>query len=305
MTGALFRPFSLKKWFVVGFTAWLAGLGSGGGGYGSNSFGNLGDSDASSGGVGEVWQTILASGLLLGLVAAGCLALLVVVIAVAWVSSRGKFMFLDNVVYNRALVVDPWHRFKKQGNSLFFFYLAFGLSCVLLIGSLILVVAGTVGLSAWSDFATGASIALVVAGVCTLGLLVLVISYAAFFTDAFVVPLMHRYALGAVDGWRRFLGIFREHVLGFLFCGLVVIAGGLGALLLIVVFGVMTCCLGFLLLMIPYLNNVMLLPILMFYRSFTLEFLAQFDADLLPQESPRDSPPESPLLPPPPVEVSA
>ena len=30
MKKILFRPFDLKKWFVIGFTAWLANLGSGG-----------------------------------------------------------------------------------------------------------------------------------------------------------------------------------------------------------------------------------------------------------------------------------
>jgi hypothetical protein len=48
-------------------------------------------------------------------------------------------------------------------------------------------------------------------------------------------------------------------------------------------FGFMTCCLGFVLLITPYLSNVLLLPVTVFYRSFTVEFLAQFDADLLPR----------------------
>ncbi len=29
----LFQPFDLKKWFVIGFAAWLANLGVGGGGF--------------------------------------------------------------------------------------------------------------------------------------------------------------------------------------------------------------------------------------------------------------------------------
>src|SRR5438034_6803059 len=31
MKKILFRPFDLKKWFVIGFAAWLSNLGSGGG----------------------------------------------------------------------------------------------------------------------------------------------------------------------------------------------------------------------------------------------------------------------------------
>ena len=36
MKKALFSPFNLKKWFVVGFTAFLAGLTEGPGGGGGN-----------------------------------------------------------------------------------------------------------------------------------------------------------------------------------------------------------------------------------------------------------------------------
>ena len=38
---------------------------------------------------------------------------------------------------------------------------------------------------------------------------------------------------------------------------------------------------GFLLLALPYVSSVVVLPISVFYRSFTLEFLAQVDHDLL------------------------
>ena len=129
MADTLFRPFELKKWFVVGFTAWLAGLGGrGGSGSGANS--SLGDRGKGAGlgrAAGELWEHIVANGLLLGLVALGCVVLFGLIVAVIWVSSRGKLMFLDNVVFNRALVVDPWKRFRKQGNSLFLFRAIFSL----------------------------------------------------------------------------------------------------------------------------------------------------------------------------------
>ena len=114
-------------------------------------------------------------------------------------------------------------------------------------------------------------------------ILLVVLGYAAFFLEAFVVPIMHRYRLGAVDAWRRFFALFRDRPLPFLVVGLAVLSAfvvfGIWALL----FGFMTCCVGFLLLMAPYLSNVLLLPLTVLYRSFTLEFLAQFDDDLLGQ----------------------
>jgi hypothetical protein len=47
-------------------------------------------------------------------------------------------------------------------------------------------------------------------------------------------------------------------------------------LFLVVVIGLFTCCAGFLLLAIPYVNAVILLPVSYTFRAFSLEFLAQF-----------------------------
>lgn len=300
MTGVLFRPFDIQKWFLVGFTAWLAGLTEGGGAarsnFSSRDWGNnVGDLGRRS---GDLWRDLVASSLWITLAAFGCLALLAVLVTLLWISSRGKFMFLDNVVHNRALVVDPWRRFRRQGNSLFFFRIAFTLACIVLIGGLVLAIASMVGFSVWSELETLTSVAIGVTLAGALILLVLVVLYAAFFLDAFVVPLMHRYDVGVLDGWRRFLEFFGQRAWAFLICGLLVFIFGIGVFILIVGFGFMTCCLGFLILMIPYIGTVAMLPILVFYRSFTVEFLAQFDPGLLP-EAPPDSPPEVPPLPPP------
>ena len=46
----------------------------------------------------------------------------------------------------------------------------------------------------------------------------------------------------------------------------------------IVVAGLLTCCVGLLLVALPYVGTVILLPFLVTYRAFSLEFLAQFDA---------------------------
>ena len=166
------------------------------------------------------------------------------------------------------------------------------MACVLLLLGVALLIATTVGFGAMSELETAPSIALVVGGFGFLALVILLILYAAFFLDAFVVPLMHRYDLGVVAAWSRFLEIFQWHPWAFLLCGLLVIVFGIGIALLALGFGVMTCCLGFLLLMIPYISSVLVLPISVFYRSFTFEFLAQFDADLLPESTPEDSSPE-------------
>jgi hypothetical protein len=239
-------------------------------------------------GTPETWQSLAANSFWLGLAAYGCLLLLAVILVVLWVSARGKFMFLDNVVHDRALVVAPWHRFRHQGNSLFAFTLVSAMIVVLLFAGVALAIAGTVGFAVLDELESISSIALLVVASSAFSLLVLTVIYTFFFLEAFVVPLMHRYELGVVDGWRRFYALFSQRAWPFLFCGLLVLIVGIAVLVAIFAFGLMTCCLGFLLLIVPYVGSVVLLPVTVFYRSFTLEFLAQFDPDLLvdPEDTP-------------------
>jgi hypothetical protein len=47
--------------------------------------------------------------------------------------------------------------------------------------------------------------------------------------------------------------------------------------MIVVVFaGLITCCIGWLLLVIPYIGTVVTLPVWYTFRAFSLEFLGQF-----------------------------
>jgi hypothetical protein len=50
-------------------------------------------------------------------------------------------------------------------------------------------------------------------------------------------------------------------------------------MIVIVIFGLVTCCIGFILLAIPYINVVILLPVPVWFRGFSVEFLEQFGED--------------------------
>ena len=286
MKSSLFRPFSLKTWFVLGFTAWLANLAQGGNKAGGSAARDPDLDDFEIDGIGEafdpLWERLVANTLVLSLVALGCVVLIVLVLTVLWLSSRGKFMFLDNVVHGRALVADPWRRFARHGNSLFVFRLIFTVVSVLLVGVVVLTVSATVGLSVLTDFETFASVGIALTGLALFALLIFAIIYAAFFLNAFVVPLMHRYDLDVIDGWRRFLEIFAARPVPLLVCGFFYMVLLIGAGIAIVAGGLLTCCIGFLFMVIPYIGTVVLLPISVVLRAFTLEFLAQFDGELLP-----------------------
>jgi hypothetical protein len=280
MVGMLFRPFDAGKWLVIAFAAWLAGLLEGGKNFGFNW--------DTENGPGELvhmarggWDRLMSHEAMAGMIVAGMLTLLAVLILALWASSRAKFVFLDNVVRNQAAIVEPWHRFKRAGHSLFLFRLIAGLLCVPL-------ALGLVGLCAWLAFGPdgwlhleGAAAIAGIVGSVLLAFVVLVAGlYVVFFLDAFVVPLMYRYDLGVMDAWRRFGALFRAHQGWFLSSGLFVFALFLVLGAAIAVIGFMTCCLGFLLLALPYVGTVILLPLVVTYRAFTVAFLAQLEPEL-------------------------
>ena len=134
MKQILFNPFDIGKWFVLGFTAWLATLasgssqGTGGTGGTGGTAGALDDPQIVEEAFGEAKDWVMEN--LEWVVGAGvfiALIVVVVTVVVTWVQSRGKFMLLDNVVNNRALVGQPWKEFRSEGNSLFLWSLVFSL----------------------------------------------------------------------------------------------------------------------------------------------------------------------------------
>ncbi|MBT8211854.1 MAG: hypothetical protein KJN71_01780 [Acidimicrobiia bacterium] len=322
MKTILFRPFDIGKWFALGFTAWLAGLTGTGGGGSSSSWNVDGPSDAPEDldGVAESVHSVLREAwerssewivdnplwVLAGVL--GCGLLLALFLVILWVSSRGKFMFLDNVVHDRAEVVAPWKRYRRPANSHFFFQLAFVLAVIVVVLGSIVALLG-LGAAAWTTDVEGPfSCLLLVIGAPVLLLVILTVAYVQFFLDAFVVPLMHRYDLPVLTAWSRFGEILRRHPGTLLLSGLFLFVLALAVGVAILVSGLLTCCVGFLFLMIPYIGTVLILPVPVTYRAFTVALLDQIDPGYFPQESPAptEAPPPAPPkvapeAPPPPV----
>src|SRR6185503_4909157 len=57
-------------------------------------------------------------------------------VLITWISSRGRFIFLDNVARERAAIVEPWRRFKRIGNSLFVWRLVFNTVVLMIAGAI-------------------------------------------------------------------------------------------------------------------------------------------------------------------------
>lgn len=308
---ALFTPFEIGKWFVLGFTAWLAnfltGMNSGGANFpidlflpdqksqDSSSIAPAADFwaacwsgdwfAAASAGPGfssgasvvhpVAWPGFVASSLpdwsvttWVLIVGAAVGVFCVLVALFVWLGCRGWFMFLDNVVHDRALIKAPWKEFSTHANSLFLFYLA--MTGVMLLACVIFAVPAYFAFPQGSGHDWTAYIPLIILG-SALVLFVLALGFVSFFTLEFGTLWMYRHGGSAWEAmWKvgqlatqyplPFIGYFLlRFVMNILFiiCGLLL--------------GCLTCCLGF----FPYLNAVLNLPFSVYRGWYTIECFAQ------------------------------
>jgi len=293
----LFKPFDIGKWFTLGFCAWLAYLGQGGGGAG----GGHGGSGGRGGGGAPSFDSVFewANEHMAMIIAIGILVVLIGVaigLLILWLNSRGQFMFLDGVARNRGAVVDPWRRFRELANSLFWFRFVLGL-----IGLAGLIVIGGLGVAiAWPDIAArdfgGMAVAGIATGVLLFIVFAIVMGVISVLLRDFVVPVMYLRGVRSLPAWRIFrYEVARGYFWNFVLFYLMAILLGLAIAIMAVVATCLTCCIAAL----PYIGTVILLPIYVFMRCYSLCFLRQFGPDW--DVFPADPVPAAPWPPPPTV----
>ena len=280
MKGLLFQPFRFGTWIIVGFAAFLGHITESFGEYSVFSRDEMDD----PGDIGP-WVEDMQTGFLDNLLGAGTAAILIpailaavllLIVIFAWVEARGKFVFLENVVQGRGAIQKPWAEYNREGNSLFIWKLVIDLA---LYASVILAILFCLLLFAPSvinkDFLP-LSFAGLFIGLWIILLLALLVLYLRLFMNDFVVPIMYKHRISFGQAWSRFLGLLRKHPGEFLLYGLFVAVLLIGVCLVLGILGAVTCCIGFLVMSIPYVGSVILLPIHATYRAFSAEFLAQF-----------------------------
>jgi hypothetical protein len=272
----LLKPFRIETWLVLGFAAflseWLSGgwsnLMSGRGGGGPRMQYHLDRL--------EWFRELLVWGPLVAMV---LLAALVVALVFQWLGARGKFVFLDGVLHERAAIVEPWKRFARLGNSLFLWKLGFWVVTGIVVGGVVVSMIGT-GVLAFLGLRTPVAVAPPLAlGVLLAMSLGVIFAFVLLMVDDFVVPLMHRHSIGVLEAWRRFLPLLRQELGAFVLYALFVLLLYMGMVVIVAAIGFATCCVGFLLTLAPYVGQVVLLPIYTTFRGLGPEFLAQFGTD--------------------------
>ena len=280
----LFQPFDLARWFVIGFCAWLASLGESGFSWFNAkvplSRGIQAPRFSSWHGSFESWEQLrneVMRNLDWILPLAIALACLIVALGVlmVWLTSRGEFMFLHCVALGRAEVAVPWRQHARKARSLFLFRLALGLIAAVIMLSLL----ATIGVFVFRMITQGVPpmagwLPLIAAG---LAFLVVGLGFAivAKLTRDLVVPIMFQRDGTCREAWGELLGLFagRFHVLIVYLLFQIVLALAIGIVVLVAV--IATCCVAGCLLAIPYLGTVLLLPVLVFQRAYSLYYLAQ------------------------------
>jgi hypothetical protein len=275
MKHILWRPFDLSKWIVLGFSAWLAGLtdGAGGGGWkwilDNNDFSH----GPFAGSGGNSWLESGQAFLWIPLLFVVIMAVAAILAAILWLSSRAKFVFLDNVVHERAQIVEPWHRLRDLGNSLFLWRLGFLVCCGLIVLVLMVLFFAPVATLSFSDALAGLSYAAMVLGVLVMIVFGVLAAFVALFLEGFVIPIMYKFELKATEAWSYFLPWLKSRPLPFVLYGLFIVGLGICFAVFFSMVCVLTCCV----VALPFVGTVIMLPIWVAYRLFSVEFLAQFD----------------------------
>lgn len=282
MTTDLFRPFDIGKWFVVGFTVFLAELLDTGLWDWPHHFGIEDIKDHTARDIeeflelpGVAWQWLQEHTFWLILICFGIILIFIILLLLTWLSSRGAFMFLDNVVNNRALVSKPWHQLRKVANSVFLWRVFFGFIIGILVGSFVVIVFMIISMFL-TNILPAIPVVLIIATVVIALFIAIVLCYISMFLNNFVIPIMYKHDVQVMKGWKKFLELFRTHSGYFIVYGLLLFLLHCVVIIMVIIVGIFTCCIGFILLIIPYISSVVLLPISYIFRAFSLKFLEQF-----------------------------
>jgi hypothetical protein len=266
MKKILFQPFDVKKWFVIGFAAWLANLG-GGGGF-NYQYNRREDVQKLNEAISQIPHAILVVG-----VCVLILIVLVLVVLFAWLRARGRFMFIDCIIKNRGAIAEPWHDFQKEGNSYFLFSLAVGLALFVVAVLLAVPLIFLVVQDRYYFFIHRDQLNIyLISAIAAWAFLVILFVLAWSLIANFMVPVMYLQRCRASKAFgivARLVAAQPGEIL--LYC-LFLIVLALATAIVTCLVTCATCCIA----AIPYIGTVILLPVFVLLRSFSLLFLRQF-----------------------------
>jgi hypothetical protein len=342
----LFKPFSLKKWLMIGLIASFAAAISGGGGGGGGGNINIPDgsqhsscvhassedaacphhSDNSSDTKTSLEQTNQSNqsnsqpegfgelanvpGFVWTILGVFFVITILLTLLFTWLNSRFVFIFINSVIHNTTEIKKPWEEYRSQGNSYFKWLVSILVILfvvfVAVLGSAFFSFASLDGILPSSSFNWTLFISSVVIGV----IVWIVVLFVGHMVVSFALPIMAKQKVGILVALSKLLSLIKTNFLAFLIylpialvlgivCGILVLVVFLLFLLLLLILGlfvflVPALVLGmgtvyivyaiimgiiFMLLLVA-LTLIANVPVAVFYRAFTLAYLAKIDPEL-------------------------
>ena len=299
MKNRLFNPFSLRHWFLLGFSAWLVVL------Y------KVANQVIQSFQIG--YQVITKLSTLLGqksslfdiestkqemlswfientlfFLTLG-IAIILLILVLLWVSSIAEFIFLDNLALHASSAFSKWNLFSKRGSSLFLWRVGINIASIISILIFLAIGISTIWLLFGKNENQSHTIPIFISIFCLATVVIAILALFSFLRTLlsdFVIPFMYRYNLPCSKAIGYTGKLFRVHWPGFIifWVGKELIRFGVHFALFVIVL-----CSLFLVLApyaLPiinigwdYLIAVCLLPISVFFRLLGPIFLAQLNPD--------------------------
>ncbi|MDP9099738.1 MAG: hypothetical protein M3N48_12220 [Verrucomicrobiota bacterium] len=269
MKAMLFRPFDLVRWLTIAFAAFISGSWGSGANFrwkqwsrGDWSYRFHRHGDFSDGSI-PAW--------LIALIVVGVLLAIVLAFVWLWVTARGRFIFTDCIVKNRAAIAEPWREFRREGNSYFLYSIVVGFGIAFLAAVFIMVIVLPLGLfSDNHDAAINFGLALV--PLISFGFIFVLLIVLVALISHLMVPVMYRRRCLAREAFVDVTRLIFHNPAPFALFVLFMIALAIGLALVGTVVMCATCCIGGL----PYINTVLLLPAIVWLAAYRLLFLRQF-----------------------------
>jgi len=275
----LFKPFDIGRWFTIGFSAWLAMIGSGGNFPDISKFFDKKEKFST-----EEFLAIFQTPWVIGLIVGFTTIALILGILFCWLRSRGDFMFVHHLYQPNSAIKDCWQRSKQHAQSLFQWRIVFFLiTCGLFLAQAYLVWEQLIQPYMQADNTWSSAlnkplfIHIIVFVIWAIAVNVMIV-----FLKDFVVPIMYWRNCSASTGWTTVLALCNEHpfsVIGYLLA--MILFGFIGGLVIILIV-ICTCCTALIPLILPYISAVAVLPYYLFFRAYPIYFLSQWRPDLVP-----------------------
>lgn len=334
----LFKPFDLGKWMKLGFASLFISSGSfSGGNFNYNNTNDNGEKQKTLVSANNEWlifkqKLFQALGIHDWTALSVLLAPLIVLVAVLmfifmWLSAVFNFVFIENIVNNRALIREPFHRLRPEGRSLFFWNLG-----LMLISLLLFAIFAVIGFYCFTSFYNSHQahyIIWIVLDIIAFFFAAVILAVISVLTSDFVVPVMYAENVKILNAWGKFKPLTGKNtgsIIVYLLMKIVIgiaqaIIGIFAALGSMIVVGIPVLIIALLIAVITgalhltwnaatisiaaflamaavaifiYIFNVFMVPVEVFRKTFAIDLLGQFNGkwDLLKtrQESRVQSP---------------